>query len=285
MPYSLREALDAFRRSPLLAGLSVTMIALSLLVLGLFAIAAFNIRRVLDQVEARVEVVAYLRDDAPFDAVMAALRELEAEPTVREVRYVSREQALEIAKREVPEFQDIFRGLETNPLPASLEIALKPQQRGAESVRAVAQRARQYPFVEDVRFGREWLDKVYLLRRVAGAATLVLGGAFAVVAALIIGAAIRIAVFARRDEISIMRLVGATDGFVRRPFLIEGLITGLAGGILALILTFIAYYVLSRELFQLEWIPDLWVIGILALGASLGSVASAIAVRRHLGEI
>lgn len=285
MPYSLREALDAFRRSPLLAGLSVTMIALSLLVLGLFAIAAFNIRRVLDQVEARVEVVAYLRDDAPFDAVMAALRELEAEPTVREVRYVSREQALEIAKREVPEFQDIFRGLETNPLPASLEIALKPQQRGADAVRAVAQRARQYPFVEDVRFGREWLDKVYLLRRVAGAATLVLGGAFAVVAALIIGAAIRIAVFARRDEISIMRLVGATDGFVRRPFLIEGLITGLAGGILALILTFIAYYVLSRELFQLEWIPDLWVIGILALGASLGSVASAVAVRRHLGEI
>ena len=285
LPYSLREAFATFQRSPLLTGLSVTMIGLSLLVVGLFAVAAFNIRRVLDQVEARVEVVAYLRDDADFDAVMAAMQELKAMPTIREVRYVSRDQALEMAKREVPEFQDIFRGLETNPLPASLEISLKPQQRGPEAVHAVAQRANQYPFVEDVLFGREWLDKVYLLRRVAGAATVILGAAFAVVAALIIGAAIRIAVFARRDEIVIMRLVGATDGFVRRPFLIEGLMTGLGGGIFALVLTFVAYRVLSQELFKLVWIPDLWVVGILTLGAALGSLASAGAVRRHLRQI
>jgi cell division transport system permease protein len=285
LPYSLREALAAFQRSPLLTGLSITMIGLSLLVVGLFAVAAFNIRRVLDQVEARVEVVAYLRDDADFDAVMAAMAELKKMPTIRDVQYISREQALEIAKREVPEFQDIFRGLETNPLPASLEISLKPQQRGPQAVHAVAQRANQYPFVEDVLFGREWLDKVYLLRRVAGAATLILGGAFAVVAALIIGAAIRIAVFARRDEILIMRLVGATDGFVRRPFLIEGLMTGLGGGVFALVLTFVAYKVLSQELFKLVWIPDLWVVGILTLGAALGSLASAAAVRRHLRQI
>jgi cell division transport system permease protein len=285
VPYALREAFAAFRRSPLLSILSVAMISLSLLVVGLFAIAAHNIRRVLDRVEARVEVVAYLRDDANFDQVQAAQAELKKVPAVKEVRYISRDQALVIARQELPEFSQIFGALEDNPLPASLQVSLNPQQRGPDAVMSVAQRLSQFPFVEDVQYGREWLDKVYLLRRVAGAASFTLGTAFAVVAALIIGAAIRIAVFARRDEISIMRLVGATDGFIRRPFIVEGLMAGVAGAILALVLTFATQAVLSRSLFPLEWLPDLWILGIFALGGLLGGLSSAIAVRRHLGEI
>src|SRR5690606_42156983 len=90
----------------------------------------------------------------------------------------------------------------------------------------------------EVQYGREWVDKIFLLRRVAGAAAVVVGSAFATVAIVIIGAAIRLAIFARRDEIQIMRLVGATDGYIRRPFLIEGLVAGLLGAALALGLTF-----------------------------------------------
>src|SRR5262245_12800992 len=171
--YALREALAAFRRSPLLSALSVAMIALSLLVVGLFAVAAHNIRRVLDRVEARVEVVAYLRDDADPAAVQSAENEMKKVPAVREVRYISREQALEIARSELPEFQQIFGNLEGNPLPASLEVAMHPQQGGPEAVMNVAKRLEQFSFVEEVQYGREWLDKVYLLRRVAGAATLI----------------------------------------------------------------------------------------------------------------
>ncbi len=285
MPYALREALAAFRRSPLLAGLSVAMIALSLLVVGLFGIAAYNIRRVLDRVEARVQVVAYLRDDAALEEVQSAIAELKKNPAVRDVQYVSRDQALIIAKKEIPEFQRLAGGLQANPLPASLGIALQPHQSGPQAAQEVAKRVGQFPFVEDVDYGRDWLDKVYLLRRVAGAATLILGSAFAAVAALIIGAAVRIAVFARRDEISIMRLVGATDAFVRRPFVLEGLFAGIAGGVLALALTFVAYRLMSQSLFKLDWLPDLWVIVILVLAMCLGGLASSVAVRRHLREI
>lgn len=283
--YALREALVAFKRTPMLTTLSATMIALSLLVVGLFGIAAFNIRRVLDRVESRVEVVAYIRDDADYQAVRIAQSEIERMTEVRETRYISRAQALEIAKQEMPEFGNLFGGLDSNPLPASIEIALKPNQHGPEAVKKVADRIRAFPFVEDVRYGQEWLDKVYLLRRVAGAATLVLGGAFAIVAALIIGAAVRMAIFARRDEISIMRLVGATDSFVRRPFIFEGLFTGVAGGLIAILLTWFIYNRMSRSLVQLEWMPDLWVLGILLAGGILGGAASSIAVRRHLREI
>ena len=285
MPYALNEALNAFRRTPMLTSLSALMIALSLLVVGLFGLVTYNIRRGLDVVESRVEVVAYLRDNADYNAVRVAQQDLSKLPQVREIRYISRAQALEIAKQELPEFRTVFAGLESNPLPASLEIALKPGQRGPEVVKSVADRVAVYSFVEQVSYGQDWLGTVYLLRRVAGAATLVLGGAFAIVAALIIGAAVRMAIFARRDEIIIMRLVGATDSFVRRPFLIEGLGTGLLGAILALFATYMIYQALSPSLFKMEWLPDTWVAGMIAIGGLLGSLASNISVRRHLREI
>ena len=285
MPYSLREAFNAFRRSPMLASLSIAMIGMSLLVVGLFGIAAYNIRRVIERMEARVEIVAYLRDSANPNDLQRAQQEIQKLEAVRGVTYISREQALDIARKELPEFQTLFGAMDGNPLPASFEISLRPGQKSAEAVRAIAQQVARYEFVEDVRYGNDWLDKIYLLRRVAGAATVILGGAFALVAALIIGAAIRIAIFARRDEISIMRLVGATDGFVRRPFLLEGLITGVCGGAFALILTYVTFRLLSNSLLQLEWLPLEWVVSILALGSVLGGLASAVAVRRHLQEI
>jgi cell division transport system permease protein len=124
-----------------------------------------------------------------------------------------------------------------------------------------------------------------MLRRVAGVATLTLGLGFAAVAALIIGAAIRMAIFARRDEILIMRLVGATDSFIRRPFVIEGLITGLLGAVLAVAGTYGVFRLLSGSVFQLVWLPPRYLASGLAAGAVVGLLASVIAVRRHLREI
>jgi cell division transport system permease protein len=285
MPYALKEALNAFRRAPMLTGLSAIMIALSLLVVTLFGLVTFNIRRELDLVESRVEIVAYLRDTADYNTVRLAQQDIDKLPQVRETRYISRAQALEIARQELPEFRTIFAGLETNPLPASLEIALHPGQRGPEAVKSVADRIASYPFVETVNYGQDWLGPVYLLRRVATVAAMVLGAAFAIVAALIIGTAVRMAIFARRDEIVIMRLVGATDSFVRRPFLIEGLITGLLGGGIALFATYAIYQAVSPRLFKMAWLPDSWLAGIVVGGGILGCLASAIAVRRHLREI
>ena len=285
MGYSLREALAAFRRTPLLTGLSAAMIALSLFVLGLFGIAAHNIRVVLDQVESRVEIVAYLRDDATPEQVDAMRAELRRRPEVRDVLYVSRRQAFELAREQLTDFESLFADLDANPFPASLEVTLNPGQRNADAVRGVAAVAGGFPFVEDVRYGQDWLDKVYLLRRVAAAAALVVGGAFAAVAALIIAAAIRLALFARREEIAIMRLVGATNGFIRRPFLLEGLLTGILGSLIALPATYLVFRLLSDSVVPLEWMPDAWVVAGLLAGSAFGAVASAGAVHRHLQEL
>lgn len=282
MIHALREALTAFRRAPLLTALSAAMIGLSLLVVGLFGVASWNVSRVLDEVEARVEIVAYLRDSAAPAEVTALQEALAERPDVAEVFYITREQALETARRDMSEFDSIFASLDTNPLPASLEIRMVSEYRDADGVRAVAAAASESPIVEDVRFGADWLDKVFLLRRVAGATSVVLGVTFGLVAALIIGAAVRISIFARREEIEIMHLVGAADRFIRGPFLLEGLFTGILGGAAALAATFLVYRVLSGRIVQLAWMPPEWVAAGLAAGALLGMLASAFAVRRYL---
>lgn len=285
MTYAVRETLAAFRRAPLLTGLSAFMVGLALLVLGLFGLAAYNLKLAVDMVEERVEVVAYLREDARAVDVEAGVQTLRTLPGVEDVRFVSKDEALQRALTELPEIAEVSSDLEVNPFPASLEVRFLPGSRTEEVVQSVAEAAMEMPAVEDVRYGQEWLERLFSLRRMGAITAIILGGAFALVAALIIATAIRIAVFARKDEIYIMRLVGATNGFIRLPFLLEGAITGLAGGILAILLTRGAHEGVNQFLFSLEWIPRSWTLGGLAGGIIFGILASGMAVRRYLREI
>lgn len=285
MPYAIRETLAAFRRAPLLVLLSALAIGLSLFVAGLFGLTAHNLGETIAQMERRVEVVAYLRENAQraqIDQVQTVLRQ---SPQVASVRYVSKAEALESAKRDLEDFREVFQDLDENPLPASLEVSLRPGIRSTGDVEAVAEQLRAYPFVDDVRFGRDWIDKIVALRQMLAGGVSIIGGAFAAVAAIVIATAVRIAVSARREEIAIMRLVGATPGFIQRPFLLEGLATGLIGGGLAGALTYGAYTWIDRTLYEIAWVPSWWVPAGVAVGAVFGLAASALAVRRHLRSV
>ena len=283
--YALREAAAAFRRAPVLTGLSSAMVGLALYVVGLFGLATYNLQLALTSVEERVEVAVYLRDDARQSEIDLAITELAAIPEVRSVSFVSKRDALDRARADLPEFGELFADLEVNPLPQSLEVELRPGERTPEAVEQISEAASAYPFVEDVRYGREWVDKLFALRRIGAATTGVLGSAFAVVAAPIIGTALRIAVFARRDEIYVMRLVGAKSSFIRRPFLLEGAMAGLLGGLLAWGLTYATYRGVYSFLFEVAWLPSAWISLGLVFGAVFGAFSSALAIRRHLREV
>ena len=142
-----------------------------------------------------------------------------------------------------------------NPLPQSLEVELRPGARNQEVVERISPKAAAYPFVEDVRYGREWVDKLFTLRRVGAVTTAVLGGAFFLVAALIIGTALRIAIFARARRDLHHAAGGAKNGFIRRPFLLEGAMAGLLGGLLAWVFTYATYRRVYAYLFAVAWIP------------------------------
>ena len=260
-------------------------IGLSVFSIGLFALTAHNIDVALSEVERRVEVVAYLRDDASEELIEIARHEIESFPEVQSARYISKVEALYEASRELTEFSDVYSELQVNPLPASLEVSLLPDHRTPADVEAVADRLTSYHFVEEARYGREWVDRIYSLRRVAGGAAVILGLAFALGAAVLIGIAVRMSVLARAREIAIMRTVGATDSYVRRPFLLEGLVTGIGGGLLALGLTWGTYLAVERTLLSLAWLPDLWSATGLAFAGILGMLAAGRAVGRELRRL
>lgn len=279
---SVREALTASRRAPLLSALGIVTIAFSLFAFGLFGLVAINIRRALEQVEERVEVRAFVGDSTEIESVAAAMKDIGEFPEVGRVDYVSKEQALVRARREMGEFADVF---EAGVLPASIEVHLRPGMRSPATVKSVADRMRTYHFIDDVRYGEEWVEKLYRLRNIATVAGIALGVAFAAVAVIIIGATIRMTVLARAKEISIMRLVGATDMFIRLPFLIDGLVKGVLGGLLALVFVWAANRVVNEYFIQTVFFNrEMIFVGVVG-GALMGVMGSLVSVGRHLRRI
>ncbi len=280
---TLAAALSTFRRAPLLSILSVTTIAFSLFAFGLFALVAINIRKAMDAVEDRVEIRAFVADGTPAEKLTNAVALIGRYPEVQQVDIVSKDQALARARTELGEFKDVF---DADFLPASIDVRVLPGHRDPATVKALADRIRQFGFVEDVRFGEEWITQLYRLRNIAGVVGAALGLAFASVALIIIGTTIRMAILARAKEISIMRLVGATDWYIRRPFLLEGIVKGLLGGVLALGMTWGSMRLVERYLsFQTVFFDHRMLLLGVAFGAALGFVGSLVSVGRQLRNV
>ena len=280
---AVRDAFLAVRKAPLLSALSVMTIGFSLFAFALFGLVALNIKSALERVEERVEIRAFVADGTRIEEIATAAQEIARYQEVQSARVVTQEQALERARKELGEFTDVF---EAGVLPASIDVRLKAGSRDPRSVAAVSARIRTIAFVDDVRFGEEWIAQLHRLRNMAGITGLALGTAFAMVAILIIGATIRMTVLARAKEISIMRLVGATDAFIRLPYLIEGFAKGVLGGVLALVLTWVAAIVADKYLnFSAIFFDQRIVLFGLAGGALIGLFGSAYAVRRQMRRV
>jgi cell division transport system permease protein len=284
-----REALLSFRRAPLLSALSITTIAFSLFTLGLFGLVAINLRQALRGLEERVEIVAFVMRGTPAETITLATQDIAAFPEVRDVGFVTEEQALQRARKELVEFRDAYRDLQVNPLPASIEVRLEEGYRDARTVELVAERLRSFSFVDDVRFGRDWVQRLDQLRNVTGLVGLVIGLAFAAVAVVIIGVTIRLTLLQRAREIAIMRLVGATNWFIRGPFLLEGALKGLLGGLLSLLLCY-AGYLLFRDnsggpFAGLIFFRPQHMVLLIRFGVLHGLGGSLISVGRHLRHV
>ncbi|MDX2192668.1 MAG: permease-like cell division protein FtsX [Gemmatimonadales bacterium] len=284
-----REAFRSAQRAPLLSALSVTAIAFSLFTVGLFGLVALNLRAALRDIEERVEVVAFLRRGTPTEAITVLSQDVAAFPEVLGVNYVSEDDALQRARRELVEFRDAYRDLQVNPLPASLEIRLREGARTAPSVRAVAERLAGFRLIEDVRYGRDWVERLDELRNLLGLVGGAIGLAFAAVAVVIIGVTIRLTLLQRAREIAIMRVVGATNAFIRGPFLLDGAVKGIVGGGLAVLLCRGSWALfrdrLEGALAGLVFFDGPQVALIVLAGLLLGLGASAVSVGRHLRDV
>jgi len=282
MRLAWREVLLAFRRSPALALLSITTIAFSLYAFGLFGLVAINIKAALRTIEDRVEIRAFLVNNAKDEQIQAVMTAARRVPHVASVGYVSPDSAMQRARAELEEFRDVMEG---TLLPGSIELRLKEGARDPEVMKQIAGQLQTYPIVDDVMYGREWIEKLYRVRTIAGIAGTGLGFVFALVAVIIIGATIRMAILARTREIEVMRLVGATNGFVRLPYMLDGLLKGMLGGVIAVLLSWSTNRLVSRSFMQTEFFTtEQMLLGVLA-GALIGLLGSWISVGRHLRRV
>lgn len=284
-----REALLSFKRTQTLSALSVTTVAFALFVLGLFGLVALNLRTAIRDVAERVQVVAFVKRDTPTQQITAAMADISVFPEVLDVQYVSEAQALLRAQHELTEFQDVYKDLEVNPLPPSMELTLKPKFRDGTHAAAVAERLRGFDFVDEVKYGQDWVKRLDSLRDIAGLVGLAIGFAFALVSIVITGVTIRITVLQRAREIHIMRLVGATDWFIRGPFLVEGAIKGALGGVLAVGLCAAVFAAFKAQRMGFGMGLSFFTFGqallLVVFGVALGFVGSLVSVGRHLRKV
>ncbi len=286
--YFFRESLQGLRRNGVLSFASISTMAMSLAVLAVFFGVVLNLDHLLRTARAQVKVVAFLKRDFPRQEKEALLSRLSGLPGVGEARYVTREEALERLKKMFGSRASLLEAVETeNPLDDSVELRLLDTSYGEQ----VVQELRSLPEVQKVLYNRETVSRLHRLAQGVQALTLLLGVAVAAASVFIVSNAIRMAVFSRRREIQIMKLVGATDSFIRWPFLLEGAIIGLAGASLAAGMFALGYqWFVERWSMTLPFIPllspypFLWDLGkgLVVGGALLGMAGSFLSVRRHL---
>jgi len=295
--YFLREALVGFFRARAMNIVTVGIIAASLAILGGFLLLVENVRTLADDWN-RVQINAYFKDAAVEKkpvAVRALVESLGARPIVREARFVSREQALEIFRTRFANLASAAGALSTNPFPASVEISVRGDRgERLESTRALLAELSASPLIEMVQDNEEEARRLLAVLAVVASIGWGVGMVLTVASVFIIFNVIRLTVHARRDEIGIMRLVGATGGFIRGPFLVEGMLQGLAGALLALLILYAAHMALAdyagrsgngmARLLSAQFLPTARSFALAAGGVAIGLTGAALSLRRFLSD-
>ena len=284
--YILREGFSGFRRAKLSTFAAVFAITTSLLLLSFFAILLTNANRIVESLREKVEMEAFLDEQLSGDQVGRVRAQIEQLDGIREIHFVSKEEAAAIFKEEFGE--DIFKVLNFNPLPASFKIFLKDGYRTARKAELIHSQLRSIKGVEDVIYRKQLLEM--LDQRAMTFLWIAFGvGAFIMLSSIVLVAnTIRLAIYAKRKIIQTMKLIGATRAFIRTPFLLEGFLQGLIGGFVAAGVMFALFQWLERwltvQLSEFVHVYPYYYAVIVGFGCLLGLLGSIVSVRRFIGE-
>ena len=293
------EALGSMRRNWVMAMAAVITVFISTAILGAVLVTRDNLNQGATSLKNRVMIEVFIKDEAAPEAVQALERKISGMPAVKSYKYISKAEALKRFRERFGE--RIVANLPINPLPASYEIQVKD----ADKVDAVAQQFFSDPTVDNdpgthngVKYARETVRKMLGTINLIEKGMWVTTAIFAAAAILLISTTVRLSIFARRREVEIMRLVGATNWFIRWPFVLEGFITGLLGAVLAAVFVWVGNWGIANwirtsdidfidlKVFRMWWQGGTWPLGLLPslaiLGAFLGAVGSLVALRRYL---
>jgi len=297
--FFLSEALGSMRRNWVMAMAAVITVFISTAILGAVLVTRDNLNQGATSLKNRVMIEVFVKDEATPEQTQSLERKIQGMADIKSYKYISKDEALRRFRERFGE--RIVANLPINPLPASYEIQVKD----ADRVDTVAQQFFKDSTVDNdpgthngVKYAKETVRKMLGTISLIEKGMWVTTGIFAAAAVLLISTTVRLSIFARRREVEIMRLVGATNWFIRWPFVLEGFITGLVGAMLAAGFVWVGNWglanwiqssqidFLSLRVFRMWWQGGAWPLGLMPtlaiLGALLGAVGSLVALRRYL---
>lgn len=290
--YFVMRSLRNMVGSPLLCTAAIFTMGVALAAVGAFLLVVVNLQHLTADWREDLQIVIFLDQEPSQPQVAESISQITALPEVAEVAFINKSQALQRFKKRLGDDSDLLEGVRATVLPASFEVELKPQARTRQTVASVAERLNRELGFSDLQYGKDWLEQFESFTSLVKLIGMVLGSFFIFAAVFIVSNTIKLTLYARRDELEIMTLVGATLRFIKAPFLLEGLIQGILGGLLALALLYGLYHGVLKEGLQvlllaptgftIHFLPETMQWGIAGAGAALGLLGSLLALRKFV---
>lgn len=288
--YYTKRAVRDFIANRFLNAVTTITIALSILIVSTFAIFFVNVNDIMDSWKEGMRIMVYLEEgihDIQLPEIKRKILQIEE---VGGVQYISRQEALENIKKEMNRQASLFENLKYNPLPDIFEVRMKPSAQTWKKVEPLAAEIEKIPNVGGVEYGQRWLGKmtgIFNLFKISG---IIMCCVFFMASVFIVANTIRLQFYSRREEFEIMRLVGATDSFIKTPFYIEGAIQGFVGGILGILILFISFILLMSSVekemvsgfIEVRFLPFSLSAAIILLSVSSGLVGCYLSFKQFL---
>lgn len=290
--FFVREALQGIKNNGFIHLVATGTIAFSLLTFGIFILTVINLDRIFEDWGKRMQVIVYLEVKSNEESISAAKESISRLPQTERVTYISKEHSLKSLKKSLQNQADILDNLEENPLPPSFEVQLKEEHTTQESLQAFVDEVKKLKAVIDVDYGQEWLKKFSAFISMIKLVGMGVGGFLLLATVFIISNTIKLTIYSRREEIEIMKLVGATNFSIQIPFFLEGITQGFAASLLSLGVLFVSYKLLLYKItidyslylgyVEFVFLPQKLIGQLILLGIVLGIFGCAFSMGRFL---
>ena len=290
--FFLRKAYRDIRRNILVNGVSISIIVFSLLIFSIFLLVLLNLNKLLVHWEGKIQVISYLKDGLSLHEIENLERHILGLRGVRSIKYVSKSDATLLFKRFFGNQRGILEGLDLSILPASFEIQLTKEFYRGRGLSEFVRKLSKLKGIADIQCGREWITRLSTIVHLLRWGQWIVGGILFLAISFIVSNTIKLSIYSRKEEIEIMRLVGATNGYIKIPFLVEGFFQGASGAALSLGLLFLLYqsFLLKSGPFikaylgpiPFSFLPWSSIGGVISVGISLGFLGSYLSLARFL---
>ena len=290
--FFVREAFQGIKNNGFTHLVATGTIAFSLLTFGIFILTVINLDRIFDDWGKRMQVIVYLEVKSTDEAISAVKESISRLPQTERVTYISKEQSLITLKKSLQSQADILDSLDENPLPPSFEVQLKEEHTTQKSLQAFVDEVKKLETVIDADYGQEWLKKFSAFISMIKLVGMGIGGFLLLATIFIISNTIKLTIYSRREEIEIMKLVGATNFSIQIPFFLEGITQGFAASLLSLGILFVSYKLLLYKItidyslylgyVEFVFLPQKLIGQLILLGIALGIFGCAFSMGRFL---